>query len=173
MKVSEGFEKYYADGVVLLLLKAIYGTKQAAMVFWRELLKCMEDMKYKCNCADLCVYFKWTLVGLVIWLSWIDNCMVWGPEGIVKAKSDAFNERFDCDDGGEVTEYVGCKIEREDGGNSFKFTQTVLVQSYEHEYELSGRKPNTPAETSMILEHATDDEKVNGTMWHWETTECK
>eukprot|EP00957_Ditylum_brightwellii_P021473 1619762-Ditylum_brightwellii.AAC.1 len=114
MKVPEGFKKYYASGVALLLLKAIYGTKQAAMVFWRELLKCMEDLKYKHNGTDLCMYFKWNLIGLVIWLSWIDDCMVWGPEGIVKAESEVFNEEFYCDDGGKVTEYVGCNVERED-----------------------------------------------------------
>eukprot|EP00957_Ditylum_brightwellii_P053633 4063963-Ditylum_brightwellii.AAC.1 len=75
MKVPQGFEKYYAKGVVLMLLKAIYGTKQAAMAFWIELLKCMESMGYKRNGADLCMYFKWTMTGLIIWLSWIDDCM--------------------------------------------------------------------------------------------------
>eukprot|EP00957_Ditylum_brightwellii_P120469 9191558-Ditylum_brightwellii.AAC.1 len=56
--VPQGFEKYYAKDVVLLLLKAIYGTKQAAMAFWRELLKCMKDMQYMRNGADLCMYYK-------------------------------------------------------------------------------------------------------------------
>eukprot|EP00957_Ditylum_brightwellii_P181532 13827882-Ditylum_brightwellii.AAC.1 len=72
------------------------------MAFWKELLKCMTDMDYKRNCADHCLYFKWTLAGLIIWLSWTDDCMVWGPDKIVQKESDAFNEWFDCDDVGEV-----------------------------------------------------------------------
>ena len=33
IKVPQGFDKYYDKNVVLLLLMAIYGTKQAAMSF--------------------------------------------------------------------------------------------------------------------------------------------
>jgi len=33
MRVPKGFEKFYANGVVLLLLRTLYGTKQAAMAF--------------------------------------------------------------------------------------------------------------------------------------------
>ena len=58
MKVPEGFEKFYGANMVLLLLKAIYGTKQAAIAFWKELLKCMKDMGYARNGADPCLYYK-------------------------------------------------------------------------------------------------------------------
>jgi hypothetical protein len=50
--------------------------------------------------------------GLIIWLSWIDDCLVSGnEEGVLDAK-EQMKARFDCDDIGEITEYVGCKIER-------------------------------------------------------------
>ena len=39
MYIPQGFEKYFPKGVVLRLLKVLYGTKQAAMAFWKELLK--------------------------------------------------------------------------------------------------------------------------------------
>ena len=58
MKVPQDFKNYYASYVILLLLKEIYGKKQAAMAFWEELLKCMMDMKYKSNGADSYMYFK-------------------------------------------------------------------------------------------------------------------
>jgi hypothetical protein len=44
MKVPRGFERFYPDDVVLKLKKCIYGLKQAAMVFWRQLLLCMKSM---------------------------------------------------------------------------------------------------------------------------------
>jgi hypothetical protein len=52
-------------------------------------------------------------------------------------------ERFDCKDCGDIEEYVGCKIVRTK--NSLKFTQPVLMQSYNDEFELpkkSYRKDN-------------------------------
>ena len=76
IKVPQGFEKYYDENVVLLLLMEIYGTKQAAMAFWRELLKCMKHMGYARSGADPCLYFKWTVAEIFVWLSWIDDCMV-------------------------------------------------------------------------------------------------
>eukprot|EP00957_Ditylum_brightwellii_P192940 14691054-Ditylum_brightwellii.AAC.1 len=58
IKVPKCFEKFYPDNVVLMLLRTIYGIKQAAMVFWKELLECMMKMKYHRNGVDPCLYFK-------------------------------------------------------------------------------------------------------------------
>ena len=49
MEVSQGFEKHYPGNVVLRLLKTIYGLKQAAMAFWRMLLRCIQDMGMQCS----------------------------------------------------------------------------------------------------------------------------
>ena len=69
----------------------------------------MQDMKNQRYGADPCLYFKWTSEGLVVWLSWIDDCMVWGPKQIVAQENAEFQRRFECDDVCEVKEYVGCK----------------------------------------------------------------
>jgi hypothetical protein len=37
--VPQGFEKYYPEDSILLMLRTIYGLKQAAIAFWRETLK--------------------------------------------------------------------------------------------------------------------------------------
>jgi Reverse transcriptase (RNA-dependent DNA polymerase) len=36
LEVAQGFEKFYGNGVVLLLLRTLYGTKQAALQLWNE-----------------------------------------------------------------------------------------------------------------------------------------
>ena len=41
---------------------------------------------------------------------------------------------FDCDNVGELKEYVGCKVEN--SGKRIKLTQPVLMQSYEDEFDL-------------------------------------
>jgi hypothetical protein len=46
--VPQGFEQFYDPSkYVLLLKKTAYGLKQAAMMFWRELLKAMRFMNFE------------------------------------------------------------------------------------------------------------------------------
>ena len=66
MHVPKGFEEFYGSDELLQLLKAIYGMKQAAMDFWRELIKCMKDILCKRSGADPCLYFKWMVAGIVV-----------------------------------------------------------------------------------------------------------
>jgi hypothetical protein len=134
MHVPEGFSKYYLDNVVLKLIKALYGTKQAAMAFWKELLKCMGSMGYTRNGTDPCMYYKWKAAGLVVWLSWIDDCMVWGPKSEVPNENQEFLKRFECDNVGPVEEYVGCKILKDETEGSITFTQPVMIQSFKGEF---------------------------------------
>jgi len=60
-------------------------------------------------------------------------------------------ERIDCDDVGEMKEYIGCKIDRK--GGQLKLTQPVLLQSFIDEFDLPNDKsyPSTPAEQGSVL----------------------
>ncbi len=70
MKIPQGFECWYSNQHVLLLLK---------------------------NKAEPFLYFVWTATGLIIWLSWVDDCLVTGnKEGVLSAKRPMM-DRFDCD----------------------------------------------------------------------------
>ena len=89
MEIPEGFREFFAKSdLVLLLLKTIYGTKQAAKRFWLFLLGVLRVLGFTYNRADPCLYFKWTAAGLVIWLSWVDDCLCVGPKAeVMKAKN--------------------------------------------------------------------------------------
>ena len=160
MEVPKGFKKFYPGDVLLKLLKCIYGLKQAAMAFWRELLKCMKSMGMTRSTADPCLYFKWTDDGLVIIASWIDDNLIIGSEkGVAKVKAELMR-RFECDDCGEMQEYVGCKIVRE--GRELKFTQPVLLQSFADEFELPKRSFSTPAPAGTVLIPGEPDKVLKG-----------
>jgi hypothetical protein len=124
--------------------------KQAAMAFWRELVKALNDMNFKRSAADPCLYYCWTMYGLVVWISWIDDCLVAVDKRSVEAAKEQLKSRFECDDLGELNEYMGCKIDRDE--DYVKFTQPVLIQSSEDEFELNKtRQVFTPAEQGNIL----------------------
>ena len=148
MTIPQGFKKYYPGDVLLKLLKTLYGLKQAAMAFWRELLKAMRSMGFKRSTADPCLYYKWTTDGLVMTVSWIDDNMIIGCKKAVLDAKVELMKRFECEDCGEMSEYLRCKIVR--NGNELKFTQPVLLQSFSDEFKLPKRKFNTPAVTGSV-----------------------
>ncbi len=83
MKVPQGFEKNFPEGSVLLLKKCLYGLKQAAKVFWRQLLHAASAMGLKQSTVDPCLYYKWVNGWLVMMMSWIDNNAIVGQESSV------------------------------------------------------------------------------------------
>ena len=163
MKVPRGMERFYPPNVVLLLLKCIYGLKQAAMAFWKRLLICMRSMGFERSMSDPCLYYKWTdKHGLVIIISWIDDNLIVGSTAAVLEAKAAMMERFECDDCGEVQEYVGCKVVRD--GRVLKFTQPVLLQSYSDEFDLPSREYLTPAAAGSVLTVVEAGKELSGTM---------
>eukprot|EP00957_Ditylum_brightwellii_P012612 953270-Ditylum_brightwellii.AAC.1 len=80
MTVPQGFKRFYPADILLLLLKTIYGLKQAAIQFWRELQKAFKFMGYKRNKANPCMAFKWVDSRLVLWITWVDDCHNARPE---------------------------------------------------------------------------------------------
>jgi len=54
MKVPQGYEKNFPEGSVLFFLKCLYlyGLKQAAKAFWRQLLRAASAMGLKQSMAD-------------------------------------------------------------------------------------------------------------------------
>ena len=155
MKIPQGFERFYSENAVRLLLKTIYGLKQAALAFWRS-------MQYGRSKADPCLYFKWTELGLILWLSWVDDCLVAGKEqGVLKAKASMM-KLFDCDDVGPLKEYVGCKIDYDQEAGTMKLTQPVMIQSFKDEFELpEGNASNTPAIPGYVMSEDEIKNQVN------------
>jgi hypothetical protein len=134
------------------LLQTIYGLKQSAKAFWVKLLKSFKSMGFERSKADPCLYFAWTINGLVLWVSWIDDCLVLGNKAGMQTAKEQMMMRFDCDEVGNMDEYVGCKLERNWDEGWIKFTQPVLLQSFHDEFDLPDEKsPTTPAEPGQIL----------------------
>ncbi len=80
------------------------------------------------------------MVLIVLWID--DNLIIGTKKAVEKTKKDLM-ERFDYKDCEDIEEYVGCKIERTK--NSSKFTQPVLMQSYNDKFELPKKSYKTPA----------------------------
>ena len=133
LNVPEGFEDHYDSSMVLKLKRTIYGLKQAAFAFWKELLQAFGSMNFQRSEADPCLYFKWEKPGIVIWLSWVDDCLIVGHKEQVIHHRNEMMDRFDCDNVGPMREYVGCKIERDVQNRKVKIKQPVC---FEDEFDI-------------------------------------
>jgi Reverse transcriptase (RNA-dependent DNA polymerase) len=148
---------------MLLLQRTLYGTKQAALQFWRELLKSMVKMFYKQSKADPCLFFKQNQdKELSIWILWVDDLLVIGkPSVITKAKNDMMRQ-FECDNVGQVEEFLGNKIEIDHVLKATKFTQPVLLQSLKDKFVLKKGKVKLPVTAGSILSYKGEGVKYLG-----------
>ena len=87
----------------LLLLKATYGTKQAASRFCVLLQSVFLKLSYKRSNSDRCMFHKWSEKDrLVVWLSWVDDCFCTGKKESVEEVKEEFKKEFEVDDIGPL-----------------------------------------------------------------------
>ena len=131
------------------------------MAFWKEMLKAFKATEFMCSTADPCMYYKWTAAGfLFIWLSWIDDCACFRINDDVEESRKEMNQLFECDNIDDMEEYVGCKIDKDEG--SIKFTQPIMLQSFKDEFNLMNQhETSTPAEPGSTLPKVPEDAKVD------------
>ena len=99
-------------------------------------------------------------------VSWVDDIIALGyPKDVEQMEKD-LADAFDCKCEGELTEYVGSKIDiarNSDGLGTVKFTQPVLVQKLEDEFDLpSGKAPKTPATAGQVLVRGDGSGAIDG-----------
>ncbi len=80
---------------------------------------------------------------MVLIVLWIDDNLIIGSKKAVEKTKKGIMKRFYCKECGDIKEYLGCKIVRMI--NLFKFTQPVLMQSYNDKFELPKKSYRTPA----------------------------
>ena len=109
-------------------------------------------MKFKICKVDICTYFQWYINDLVIWISWVDDCLNVGKKlRVILAKNGVLN-RFDFDETGNMYEYVGCKLEHYYYNMTLKFTQPVLLKHFGIKFNFPrGNTSKIPAPTGYIF----------------------
>jgi hypothetical protein len=130
------------------------------------LLAVFRSMGFEQSKADPCLYYVWTKNGLVLWLSWVDNCLVVGTKAAVAIAKKQLTAKFDCDKIGNMDKYVGCKVDRNFENDTIKLTQPVMLQSFADKFPmcLEGRACYTPAIPGEHLVKGNDGTNVSGVM---------
>jgi hypothetical protein len=91
---------------------------------------------------------------LCLWFSWVDDWFLTGPTATLLQAKKEIMENIECDDSGEVHEFLGCKVDCDRGKGSIRITQPVLLQSFQDEFALTEeerpRAPGIPLKTLQL-----------------------
>jgi len=98
MEQPAGFKIKGKEHLVLRLLRAIYGLKQAARVWWIELDRSLKEFGFKRLYADAGIFISQHPDGtLVILLAYIDDIIITSPNGThILEKKRAFMDKWEC-----------------------------------------------------------------------------
>ena len=113
MDQLEGFVVKGKKFKVCRLWKAIYGLKQAALQWNKQLHKSLLEMGFTHSLSDPGTYFKIIGQEIIILLVYVDNALFMDSSKTqVLAHKKQFMKRWESCDLGEAKEYLGMRITR-------------------------------------------------------------
>ena len=72
--------------------------------------------------------------GLAIIVSWIYDLLIFGNDENEKNLKKEIMQRFDCEDGGELKEHAGWKLDWKE--DVIKINQPILTQNIEDDFDM-------------------------------------
>ena len=114
MEQPEGFKIHGQERKVLCLHRAIYGLKQAALAWWKELLASICKIGFERSQSDAGIFIHKAKNGdIVIAMIYVDDSGFMGNNAtLVKEKKKAFMCIWECHDLGKLKEFLGISIRR-------------------------------------------------------------
>ena len=146
------------NGYGIPLLKALYGTKQAARQWYKILTETMLSLGYTaCYPEDQCVYIKHTRPGkFVLICCYVDDIFGVGNDHTeIEKFNREFGKIFKYKDMGEIKSMLGMKVERLPDG-SIKVSNERAILDMLRDFKLDACAPrSTPAESHTKLSAAS------------------
>jgi hypothetical protein len=147
----------------LLLVKNLYGQKQAGQTWQLHLRKSLLYLGFEKSNVDECVFYR----GSTVLLTYVDDCILAGPS---KDEIDAcirdMSKSFNLTDKGDLSDYLGIKIAQLDDGR-ITLTQPHLIDSIiaDLKFVATTKPKDIPSLSSSILQRDLDGEPFDK---HWE-----
>jgi hypothetical protein len=115
----------------------------------------MMSLDFECSRADPCLLWRNDEVGTVLFLVYVDDCLICGTKEAVRKCIDEIKGQFSIKDMGELKKFGGANYCQEQ--NSFEISQVGLIDGLESVFDLSDTKWSTPASPGQVLLKSTAD----------------
>jgi hypothetical protein len=142
MQAPPGYLKVQDEGKVLLLLRSLYGLKQAGFEWSEELEGFFLDARYMRSQVDQAVYFCCIAEEhTVITVSVDDMDVTLRHMKHIECFKVQLCERFEISDLGELTWLLGLKVECDHTKCTIMFSQKAYVKTILKRFNLQDAKP--------------------------------
>jgi hypothetical protein len=140
------------DGMVLRLIKAVYGTKQGGRVWYEEISGTLRDMGYTRTDADHAVFTRGAGSALSIIALYVDDItMVATTLASINRDKEALNRAYEMTDLGELSWILGMRVSRNRNEGWIAISQIKYSQEILERFGKSDVRPiSTP---SLANEH--------------------
>uniref|UniRef100_A0A5S6QJX2 Reverse transcriptase Ty1/copia-type domain-containing protein n=1 Tax=Trichuris muris TaxID=70415 RepID=A0A5S6QJX2_TRIMR len=157
-----GFSQPTTGGKVLRLRRSLYGLKQSARVWNQVATDALQKLGFRPNRADPCLFSRSEKNNTMSYvLLYVDDLLIAGssPE-LTCDVGKQLNSYFEIKDLGEVRQYLGMQVEREEDG-SFLLYQAAKVRHLLKEHGLLDAKPvATPMEANFLSSTEEESPKL-------------
>jgi hypothetical protein len=150
MKPPPGFD--VPEGMVLKLVKALYGTKQGGRVWYENIRKMLYSMGYECTEADHAVFTRVRSGALSILALYVNNItMACKSIETINQDKEKLKEHYEMTDLGEITWILGIHVTRDRRAGWIALSQEkYTLEVLERFGKLDVRPISTP---SLANEH--------------------
>ena len=145
MEQPEGFKVKGQEDKVVRLRRAIYGLKQAALAWWKELDQSVKQLGFKRLYADAGIFVCRHGDGtILVMLAYVDDILFLGPKSsLLLQKKKLFMERWECRDLGDCKEFLRMRVQRKNG--KIYLDQTTYLQKVVERFGMTNsRYASTP-----------------------------
>lgn len=149
----EGFEE--GDGnMVCRLRKSLYGLKQAPRSWNEAFNSFVLNLGFQRSSYDCCLYWKRCGNVTVYLLLYVDDILLMANDlGEVNRIKKQLSEKFEMIDMGEIKQFLGIKVERDEIREQIKISQPKYIDGLLKRFGMSDCRPvSTPMEPKLKFE---------------------
>ncbi len=140
MEQPEGFKVKGQEQKVCRLKPAIYGLRQAAIVWWKALDKSMAELGFRRCKSDASVFVYKRNNDLVVCLVYVDDCLFFGSnKALVERLKSDFMKKWESRDLGPATEFLRMRIQRQ--GSKILLDQRQYLEKVLERCGMQNAKP--------------------------------
>jgi hypothetical protein len=145
------------------LMKNLYGCKQAARNWFQHLDAGLKAHGFKQSHIDPCLYLRKDCIMVV----YTDDCLIFAPnDTIINSLISDLSALYKLKDQGDVHDYLGLRIEKDNTTKTISMTQTGLIESIIQDRNLD-TSSNTKTTPSDSILHSDSNGEPRQESWNY------
>ena len=158
MEQPEGFKIKGQENKVLQLHHVLYGLKQAALAWWKELATSMKKLGFRHLNSDAGLFIFNSGNDFFIAVIYVDDAMFFGKNlPLVIKKKQEFMDKWECRDLGEAKEFLRMHINHKKG-DKISIDQTLYLEKVLLRFEMvNAHIAPTPLPGRYVPSENTED----------------